>query len=130
MSAQPERSEWFPRMLDVLNSVVAERARQVDQYGLNLDLRDGSGPDVPWCDPVIDASLGAGPMPASEIEEVFRDNYNGFQARTGNPTWMHLVREEVAEAFQESDPQRLEEELVQVAALCVSWVENLRRRAP
>ena len=41
---------------------------------------------------------------------------------------MHLVREEVAEAFAESDPARLREELIQVAALAVSWVEKIDAR--
>jgi hypothetical protein len=35
------------------------------------------------------------------------------------------VREEVAEAFQEADGPALVDELIQVAALCVSWVERL-----
>jgi hypothetical protein len=42
---------------------------------------------------------------------------------------MHLLREELAEVFQETAPDRLEAELVQLGALCVSWVEKLRRRA-
>jgi hypothetical protein len=39
-----------------------------------------------------------------------------------------LVREEVAEVFQETDPVKLREELVQVAALAVSWIEKIDAR--
>ena len=41
---------------------------------------------------------------------------------------MHLLREEIAEVFVESDADRLREELIQVAALAVSWVEKIDAR--
>jgi hypothetical protein len=43
--------------------------------------------------------------------------------------WLHILREEVAEAFAESDPAKLRAELVQVAAVAVNWVEAIDRRA-
>lgn len=118
------REKWQVKTIEVLERVFQERLDQFDQHGGAMELLpDGVGPNVPWCDPVIDVSLGAGPMPATEIEEVFRENYNGASDH-GRLTRMHLVREEVAEAF-ECDPDSPEfiEELVQVAALCVQWLE-------
>jgi hypothetical protein len=100
---------------NVLFAVRLERMRQVEMYGLNDDLVDGTGPRAEWLQPVA-------AYPATVIEEMFRSDYNSHSV----PSWLDLVREEVAEAFQESDPARLEEELVQVAALCVSWVEKLQ----
>lgn len=105
----------------VLQAVRAERARQVARYGRNTALEDGSGPATRWLLPYTTDS-------AADVEQTLRADYEDYEEDAGAPTWVHLVREEVAEAFAETDPQRLEEELVQVAALCVSWVETLRRR--
>lgn len=108
-------------MFEVLTKVAQERERQMAQYGDNADLEDGTSPGRRWLAPY---SI----HPASAIQHIFRKEYEVYSAEHGLPTWMHLVREEVAEAFQESDPARLAEELIQVAALCVSWVETLNRR--
>jgi hypothetical protein len=109
----------------VLTDVAAERGRQIARYGTNSDLADGTGLDERW--------LGHGLDPlqqhtAWDIQIDFRADYEAHEAEHGKPTWMHLVREEVAEAFQESDPARLRAELIQVAALCVSWIEKLDAR--
>lgn len=47
---------------------------------------------------------------------------------SGNGSWRHILAEEVCEAFAESDPARLREELVQVAAVAAAWVEAIDRR--
>lgn len=52
-------------------------------------------------------------------------------AAEGVLTWADIFEEEVAEALAEYDDDRLREELVQVAAVAVAWVEAIdRRRAP
>ena len=105
----------------VLDEVGRERANQFARYGTNEGLEDGTGPRSLWLLPFV-------AFPAGVAEKSFRENYEHYKNRKGAPTWMHLVREEVAEAFQESDPARLRAELLQVAALCVSWVEKLDGR--
>lgn len=115
------REKWQVETLKVLEDVFEHRGVQRAQYGSNDELFDGTGPEVHWLPWPYDP-------PASELEVLIRGDYEAFVDETGAPTWLHLVREEIAEAFQESDPTRLEEELIQVAALCVSWVEQLRRR--
>jgi hypothetical protein len=45
----------------------------------------------------------------------------------GLVTWWHVLREEVCEAFAEADPERLRDELIQVAAMAIRWVEDLDR---
>lgn len=123
----PDLLEWMSgtESLGVLRLVFEERIRQVTRYGLNHDLLDGT-----WLDAqVLPSSPFGGSMTAEEFEDICRADYEEHQSRHGLPTWMHLVREEVAEAFKESDPVRLAEELVQVAALCVSWVETLAWRS-
>lgn len=108
---------------DVLDDVRAERTRQFAKYGTNDRLEDGTGPDVPWLGPFTGHSAGF-------IEDCFRADYELYKMSTnGPPTWLHLVREEMAEAFKEDDPVALREELLQVAALVVSWVEKIDARS-
>lgn len=47
----------------------------------------------------------------------------------GEGTWRHILTEEVAEAFAEGNPTTLREELIQVAAVAVAWVEAIDRRS-
>lgn len=103
----------------VLDLVLAERRAQEARYGeANEKVVDGTGPETRWLWPYTIHT-------ATEIQEELRSDYEDFEGENGLPTWVHLVREEIAEAFLEDDPDRLAEELVQVAALCVSWVERL-----
>lgn len=118
---------WEFGALVVLEEIMDERRRQVARYGHNEQLEDGTGPDVDWLWPFTALQ----PVPATDVERGFRRAYERHEKKHGAPTWRHLVLEEVAESFQESDPLTLESELVQVAALCCSWVEKLRaRRTP
>lgn len=105
----------------VLQDVRAERARQFAQYGTNEDLVDGVGPTARWLQP-YSADI------ASVVERRFRDDYEQTEADHGAPTWARLLREEMAEALAEGDPAKLRAELLQVAALAVSWVEKLDLR--
>ena len=103
----------------VLDLVLAEREAQEARYGdANVHIVDGTGPDTRWLMPFTVAS-------AHKVQVELRKDYEEFEEETGRPTWVHLVREELAEAFQEPPGPKLAEELVQVAALCVSWVERL-----
>lgn len=103
----------------VLQDVLLERGYQHQTWGDNRDLEGGTGPQCTWLLP-IDSN------PASIVEEAFREEYQEYEREHGKPTWVHLVREEIAEAFKENDQQFLQDELIQVAALCVSWVEKIR----
>lgn len=47
--------------------------------------------------------------------------------RTGSGTWRDILNEEVQEAFAENDPDALREELIQVAAVAIAWVESINR---
>lgn len=107
------------RTEDVITLVHAERVRQDVLYADNNIVAEwGTGPDTRWLGPFSYEG-------AKAIEQAFRDDYEDFEEETGAPTWVHLIREEVAEAFMCSDPDRLREELVQVAALCIAWIEQL-----
>ena len=107
--------------IGVLSEVRDERGAQFSRYGTNETLLDGTGKASRWLAPVSDTS-------AVSVERLFRENYESFEDAYGSPTWMHLLREEIAEVFVESDTDRLREELIQVAALAVSWVEKIDAR--
>jgi hypothetical protein len=105
----------------VLNLVRDERTRQDQTHGLNLDVEMGFGgsvPSYPWLMPYSDADSG-------RIEAAFRADYGEYESTHGLPTWMHLIREEVAELFDTHSSSDTIEEAVQVAALCVSLCEHL-----
>jgi hypothetical protein len=49
-------------------------------------------------------------------------------AEAGQLTWLDVLKEEVFEAFAESDPEKLKAELIQVAAVAEQWVAAIERR--
>lgn len=51
-------------------------------------------------------------------------------AADGRVTWNHILTEEFLEARAESDPAKLRKELVQVAAVCGAWIEDIDSREP
>lgn len=106
----------------VMSEVLKERERQFSQHGSEDDLEDGTGPESRWLVPY------AGDLVARRVESDLRADYETYERAHGKPTRMHLLREELAEAFMESDPARLREELIQVAAVAVSWVEKIDAR--
>ena len=112
---------WLNGSLHVLQDVLAERTRQVARYGFNEDLEDGTGPATRWLGPFTGLS-------AADIERDLRADYEDWEDTEGKPTWVHLLREELAEAFMEDDPAKLYAEVIQVAALAVSWCERMRSR--
>ena len=105
----------------VLARLREHRAYQYARYGSNADTENGTGPDVHW--------FPDSPLVASDIEELVKHDWDySPTAPRSDMTWMRLVREEVAEAFAVSDPASLQTELLDVAALCVSWLETLEAR--
>lgn len=95
--------------MNVINEVLAERERQDAKWG-EQNHPDGTGQ----------------PHAAHKPYRARRDCENAFAA--GRGTWRHILVEEVAEAEAESDVFRLREELIQVAAVAVAWVEAIDRR--
>lgn len=113
---------WKILSRDVLEDVLTERERQVKLHGHNLETPNGTGPDESWLMPLASE-------PATVIETVFRQDYEDVEAARKKVSWALLLREELAEAMEADTPEKLEEELLQVAAVAVSWVEKLRYRA-
>ncbi|GAA4076908.1 NUDIX hydrolase [Nonomuraea soli] len=93
----------------VLDDVKAERAAQDALFGPQEELPDGTGPS--WT-PLADEAKAL-------VAEA---------ASAGMLTRRHILHEEVLEAFAETSPTSLRNELVQVAAVAVKWVQLLDKR--
>lgn len=114
-------SRTTPRREKVLHLIREERTRQIQRYGANDDVPLGFGGSVsayPWLLPYSDAD-------SEKIQAAFRRDYEEYENFHGKPTWMHLIREEVAELFEAQRTKDAVDEAIQVAALCVSLVEHL-----
>lgn len=92
----------------VLAEVHAERARQDAKWGVQ-DHPDGTG------------AYGYAEMAHRAKQQCDRATVEG------TVSYRHILDEEVAEAFAESDPILLRAELVQVAAVAVAWIEKIDR---
>lgn len=92
--------------LRVLSEVIEERQRQIARWGWQRH-PDGTG------DP---ADLTARDKLQRLCDEA---------TIRGTLTWRDILAEEVAEAFAETNVDRLREELIQVAAVAVQWIEAL-----
>lgn len=116
------KSEWCICLTnEVLNLVESERQRQFELHGANLENPSGTGPRVRWA-----ACLaGYTNAPAEILENVLRADYEASEEDGEKVTWLKILLEEFSEVAKETDRDRLITELVQVAAVAVSWVEKL-----
>lgn len=104
------------RQMYILHAIRAERARQDAKFGTSND-------DILLVPPDMDVEAA-----------TFRANWAKEQcdraSARGESSWSLILKEEVYEAIAEAatgDIDKLEVELVQVAAVCVKWCEQLRR---
>jgi hypothetical protein len=95
----------------VLNDVMVERRRQIAKWGVQHRDDDTGG--------------GTLRIAADRARAVCQAEEKHVPGGAG---WRAVLGEEVAEAFAESDEAALEKELVQVAAVAVAWIEDLRSR--
>lgn len=101
--------------LRVLLEVLGERTKQDQKWG-EQNHPDGTGSDRR---PLrLNFKL---------LAEMFRDRCEQNFAN-GEGAWSDILTEEFFEAMAEDDPVKLRAELIQVAAVAVSWVEDIDRR--
>lgn len=114
--------EWFPYQYDVIgpahplfikrtvaHEIVIERIKQDGKWG------EQNHPD------------GTGSIFYRGAAEQAKKNYEAL-AREGAVTWASVLEEEFFEAMEETDPDRLRAELIQVAAVAAAWAEAIDRR--
>lgn len=101
----------------VLMDIAIERGRQDAKWGaVQPGVLDGTGPDVEFLN-----------SPMSMLAS-YAKGWCDLHAGPGQ-TWSNIILEEVFEALEQSDPAKLREELVQVAAVAAKWVEAIDRRS-
>ena len=94
-----------------VRAILAERVRQLTRWGVQHRADDTGG-----------ATL------RGEAEQAKRTCQAAEKFVAGGAGWRLVLAEEVAEAFAETNPERLRAELVQVAAVAVAWIEDLDSR--
>lgn len=92
----------------ILNDIVAEVGAQLQKWG------DQHHP------------IGTGSSVQSMEAEYYRARCKAAAA-DGSITWEHILQEEIAEAFAESNFSLLRNELVQSAAVIVSMIRDIER---
>ena len=115
----------------VLDEVQAERERQTRKHGDQSHLPDGTGPDLVWRDVPMALPLNSDDVRAGQAAGWAKARCKAAsqnEGGDGSVTFEHILTEEVLEALAESDPIRLREELIQVAATAVQWVQTIDRR--
>lgn len=112
-------SRYLVWSADVLEEVDQERGRQELKWG-QQNHPDGTRGDR--------RVLRDTKMPTWDTMCFNARRQTDRAAHEGSLEYLDILFEEVAEAFSESDPQRLREELIQVAAVAVAWVEAIDRR--
>lgn len=95
--------------LDVVAEVAKERARQDQKWG-EQNHADGTGGQM------------------REFAAMAAREWCDQRHKTNDETWLDILNEEICEAFAETDPEKLRQELLQVAAVAVAWIEALDRR--
>lgn len=89
--------------------ILPERWRQTKRWGMQA-LRDGTGGE------------------AFIAEAEYWKECNDENAGTRNANWTGVLLEEVYEALSETDEEKLANELAQVAAVALAWLEDIERR--
>lgn len=95
--------------LDIIN----ERSRQKAQWGDQTHLPDVQGT----------------PRFMVGITADWARYVNAQRVKKGGLAWDWILLEEVVEAFEAETTEHLREELVQCAAVCISWIEAIDSRA-
>lgn len=108
---------------DILIEIDQERDRQDEKWG-EQNHPDGTG--INWIDQITPAY--GWEENASEHAAMLSKRATDRSARMDKQTWLQILREEVAEAFAETDLETLRSELIQVAAVAAQWVEAIDRR--
>ncbi len=101
--------------LDVLEEVYLERERQDAKWG-EQNHPNGTGEGA--LRDLTDAGCSAGAAQGN-CERMFAEKRG---------TFADIFWEEVAEAMEEEDPKKLRKELIQVAAVAVSWIQAIDRK--
>lgn len=116
------RREVLLQHHDIVHEVLFETDKQIEKWGVQ-DHPMGTGPEqrlLRHTDINLDLRTG------SELERIFRNKTDRL-FKEGTGTYWDILLEEVFESGSEDDPEKLEVELIQVAAVAVSMIAASRR---
>lgn len=103
-------------MTTPIDLILAERERQIEKFGVQNHRSEMQSPRLWKC------LRAADPLAALRVE------YD-YETKRNTNTWPVILAEEFYEALYECtmpiDKEALRAELVQVAAVCVAWLESL-----
>lgn len=100
-----------------IEEVCIERGRQLDKWGVQ------SHPSVPAEYAETPQARQTFQAIAAELERAAKADCD-FAFRRGKGTWYHIAWEELAEVGA-APPEKQREELVQLTAVCLAWLEDL-----
>jgi len=114
-----ELTEFQGRVFrETFERILAERARQCHKFGAQQEkpsLPPGFIPDVGSPDLGICSEWDA----KESCDVAFRE---------GKGSWAHIAVEELAEAVGAKSEDEREEELMQLATVCIAWIEAIRAK--
>jgi hypothetical protein len=93
----------------IVAQILNERRHQDELWG------EQNHPDVPW----------AAPIGVERLAKAWCDR--AFDEKRG--TWGHIALEEMGEVIDAPTCEQRRAELVQLAAVCMAWVEAIDRRS-
>jgi len=110
------------RAATAIRDVLRERVRQLQKWG------DQSHLSVPWEVPgrAISAKMDER-FVAREFERAAKEDCDR-EFKAGRGTWWHIAHEELCEVLA-ANPEDRREELVQLTAVCLAWLEDLDNKS-
>ena len=113
------RTEDVLARREILGQIRLERERQHALWGeQNHPSVPREGPEVAFDDGEPSILLCDDSDSQKACDRAFRE---------GSGTWAHIAVEELSEAVYAKDETKRREELVQLAAVCVAWIEAIDR---
>lgn len=107
------------RSATAIRDALFERVRQFKKWG------DQSHPCVPWELP----GRGWDEKTVAESLERAAKKDCDREFKAGRGTWWHIAHEELCEVLA-APPEKRREELVQLTAVCLAWLEDLDNKRP
>ena len=104
-------------MYNIYNDIAIERNRQLAKWG------DQNHPSVIRTHAYSDQCRQYG-IPSERAAKLLCES----AAKQGKVTWAHIALEEFAEALTASTEAKRKEELVQLAAVIVAWIDCIERK--
>lgn len=109
-------------MKNIFEEIKAERAKQEVKWGVQT--HPCTARQIPDSGNLTELELCAAHLIPTEAQAKHQCNSN---TELGSITYADIAIEELVESIVEPDPKARRIELIQLAAVCVGWIESLDR---